>query len=832
MRAISYWFKQFRRSSFRILFLALVLAVAAIASVGVFAARIDAALQRDASQMLGGNLVLESTRNPSQAAWQAVLQKTDYAKVSKASSVQFPSVVSTATQDVLVSAKAVSEAYPLLGSLRIRNAQGKETEVAYGPEPGQVWVDQQVLDTLGLQLGQVLTLGQTQQVVSKVIVLEPERNGGFVNFAPRVMFHMNDLNATGLLGMGSRAKWRQYFTGPQAQIKRLEGELTPLLSASDEFQSIEKGRPEIAKTLDIAKDFLSMAALIASMIASVGIALSSHQFAKEQSQEMAVLKSLGFTPQQLLITSVQGLLMLSVFAGTLGVGLGWCAHWGLLTLLSGLVGVHLPWAGLYYIPLSMLLSLILLLGFAVLPLWRALQTPAMAVIRQQTPKTAQTRQGVWAVSLGCLCALGMCLLVVKNIKLALLLFVGFLVSALVFAFVFIGLLAILAKLLAQRQGAKAGINILHSMSKRSSSLVLQGVALSMGLSALLILAVVQGDLIQRWQAAIPEHAPNRFIFNIQPDQAATVQTELERVSPSTPRLYPMVRGRLLQINEQAISAQTYTDQRAQNLVQREFNLSYAQEKPSHNKIIQGQWFNPNIQAPQISLEKSMAERLGLKLGDRLGFDISGTLITAEVSSIRELRWDSMEVNFFAIFPTATLPDFPQTWITSVYLPPNQASAVGHRLLGQFPNLTLLDTEQLLAQIKKILAQVSQAVQFVFLFTVLAGGLVVLSCMLVGGKERIRHAAIYRALGASTQQLRQAAWIELGVLGILSGLVAAFVAQGVGWGVARFIFQFDYVLSPEFFLIGGSVGIIQSFVFAYWSVNTVSNAPVMHTLRQS
>lgn len=832
MRAIPYWFKQFRRSSFRILFLALVLAVAAIASVGVFAARIDAALQRDASQMLGGDVVIESTRNPSLAAWQAVLQKPEYAQVSKASSVQFPSVVSTPTQDVLVSAKAVSHGYPLLGSLRIRNAQGKETEVAYGPEPGQVWVDQQVLDTLGLQLGQVLTLGQTQQVVSNVIVLEPERNGGFVNFAPRVMFHMDDLKATGLLGLGSRAKWRLYLSAPQAQIKNLEGELSPVLSATDEFQSLEKGRPEIAKTLDIAKDFLSMAALIASMIACVGIALSSHHFAKEQAQEMAVLKSLGFTPRQLLTTAVQGLLMLTVLAGALGVGLGWCAHWGLLTLLSGLIGVRLPLAGLHYVPLSMLLSAVLLLGFAVLPLWRALQTPAMAVIRQQTQQTSRTRQVVWAVSLGGLCALGMCLLVVKNMKLALMLFVGFLATALVFALVFVGLLAILAKLLGQRQRAKANINILHSMSKRSSSLVLQGVALSMGLSALLILAVVQGDLIERWQAAIPEHAPNRFIFNIQPDQVPAVQAELEQVSPSALRLYPMVRGRLVQINEHTVSEQTYSDQRAKNLVQREFNLSYAQEKPSHNKIIQGQWFNARIQAPQISLEKSMAERLGLKLGDRLGFDIAGTLITAEVSSIRELRWDSMEVNFFAIFPTATWPDFPQTWITSVYLPPHQASAVGHHLLSQFPNLTLLDTAQLLSQIRKMLGQVSQAVQFVFLFTVLAGGLVVLSCMLVGGKERTRQAAIYRAMGASTQQLRRAAWIELGVLGSLSGVVAALVAQGVGWGVARFVFQFDYVLSPEFFLIGGSIGIILSFVFAYWSVNRVCNAPVMWALRQS
>lgn len=831
MSALSYWFKQFRRSSFRILFLALVLAVAAIASVGVFSARIDAALQRDAAQMLGGNLVIESGQNPSQAGWQSVLHKTEYDHVAKASSAQFPSVVSTDTQDVLVSLKAVDRSYPLLGTLRIRDEQGREEEVAHGPEQGQVWVDQQVLDALGLKLGQALTLGQTKQTVSKVIVLEPERNGGFVNFAPRVMFHMDDLASTGLLSLGSRARWRVYLAGPQAQLKRLEGELQPMLSASEEFQSLEKGRPEINKTLDIAKDFLSMAALIASMIASVGIALASHHFAKEQAQEMAVLKSLGFTPRQLLKTCVLGLIGLTLLAGSVGAGLGWCAHWGLLALLSGLIGVNLPLAGLYYLPLGIVLSAVLLMGFAVLPIWNALQTPAIAVIRQQEHKTKQTRQRIFSISLGSFGALSMCLLVVKNLKLAFLLFFGFAATALVFALLFVGLLAVFAKLLGQRVSTLARINVFQSMSKRTSPLVLQGVALSMGLSALLILAVVQGDLIARWQAAIPEHAPNRFIFNIQPDQVSQVQAELQRVTPTPIRLYPMVRGRLVQINGQTISEQTYSEQRAKNLVQRDLNLSYSQEKPSHNKVIQGQWFNSGIQNLQISVEKSMVERLGLKLGDRLGFDISGTIVTADISSIRELRWDSMEVNFFAIFPISALPDFPQTWITSVFLPPDQASAVGRHLLKQFPNLTVLDTAQLLSQIRKILAQVSQAVQFVFLFTVLAGGLVVLSCVLVGAKERMRQAAIYRAMGASTQQLRRAAWLELGVLGTLSGLVAALVAQSVGWGVARFVFEFDFALSPVFFLIGGGIGITLSFVFASWSVNQVCNAPVMNALRQ-
>ncbi|HEX4879924.1 MAG TPA: FtsX-like permease family protein [Limnobacter sp.] len=831
MQSIQYWVRQSRRTSFRILFIALVLAVAAISSVGVFSARIEAALARDATQILGGDLVIESKRNIDQADWLPVLEQAEFTQLKRAQSVVFPSVLPGDRVDLLVSLKAVSNTYPLRGQLTVRNANGEDEKVPHGPPPGEFWVDQGVLGSLGVQLGDQIQVGELKGPVTRVILVEPDRGGGFVNFAPRTMINMTDLPATQLLGLGSRATWRMYFTGPAPAIAALQDELGQRLTPVEEIETLENGRPEVSGTLERANDFLSMAALIGTMVACVGIALVAHLFAKEQASELAVLKSLGYTPSRLLKTWVIGMGALTLLAGALGVGLGWLAHWGLLALLAELVGVDLPLAGLHYLPMGTLLAALLLLGFAAVPTWYALRAPAVAVIRHQT-LTSGRGELLLSVLFGVFTAVGVCLLIVGNTVLALLLFAGFLGASAVFALLFWALLKGIAAASRRRPARGMRIDVFQSRSKRAGTLVLQGVSLSLGLGALLMLAVVQGDLIDRWQEAVPETAPNRFVFNIQPDQVQAVAQQLQAASSEPVRLYPMVRGRLSAINGEVITAQTFSDERARNTVERELNLSFADQLPSHNSISEGAWFDAKPGVAQVSVEDGVAKRLGIGLGDTLTFDIAGTPLAAQITSIRELRWDSMEVNFFMIFPTEVLQTFPQTWITSVYLNPDQAVDVSRRLVREFPNLTVLDTALIIGQIRVILAQVGQAIQFVFLFTVAAGGLVVVACVLTGARTRTREAAIYRALGASTQQLQRAAWLELAVLGALAGLVAATAAQGLGWGVAHFVFEFEYMMSPWHTLAGVVGGVLVSIVFGAWSVNRVCRAPVMHTLRQA
>lgn len=838
---VQFWFRQSRRASFRLLFLALVLAVAAISSVGVFSARLESALLRDATQMLGGDLVVESKRDIANASWYPLTQKDLPEGVKAASSVVFPSVIPSNQTDLLVSLKAVSDGYPLRGELTTRGA-GTDQKLTSGPPAGQAWVDESVLPSLDIQLGDSIAVGEARLKVTQIILVEPDRSPGFVNFAPRVMINAADLESTRLLGPGSRATWRAYFAGSNSNIAGLRKLIEPQMTSIEELETVEGGRPEVYGTLSRAKDFLAMSALIGTLVACVGIALVSHLFAKEQSTELAVLKSLGFTPNHLLRLWLAGLLGLTLSSGLVGVALGWLAHWGLMALLADLVGVQLPMAGLIYLPAGVGLAGLLLLGFAAVPAWYALKAPAVAVLRKQSLTTDGLLLAL-SLAFGLLTTVALCLLIVKNHTLALTLFAGFVAVCLAFAGLFWALLKALAKLDQQRSALGQGgrISVFQSMSKRSGTLVLQGVSLSLGLSALLILAVVQGDLIDRWQAVVPADAPNRFVFNIQPDQVGPIQNSLENTLQREVDLYPMVRGRLSGIRGETITANTFANPDAKRMVEREFNLSFTDQLPKLNKVEQGKWFNSEGESPatdsssvhaEVSIENSIAERLKIKLGDELTFDIAGTPLTATVTSIRDLRWDSMEVNFYVIFPPKVLKDFPQTWITAFYVEPGQAIALSRDLVRSYPNLTVLDTALVISQIRKILGQVSQAVQFIFLFTVGAGGLVVVACVLTGARSRTRESAIYRALGASSAQLQKAAWTELATIGALAGLVSALVAQALGWAVARFVFEFDYMISPTHIALGVIGGVLVSVLFGAWSVRKVCTAPVMSTLRQA
>ncbi|MFN4328070.1 MAG: ABC transporter permease [Limnobacter sp.] len=826
----TFWRTQWRRPAFRVLVLALVLAVAAITSVGVFSARIESALLRDASQMLGGDFVLETKRKPDLAPWWSTLSQPQYKGLSRSESVEFPSVLQAGERDLLVSVKVVDDTYPLRGQLRIQSSQAAEQAVKHGPPPGQVWVDSGVLGSLNIRLGDSIELGALHLPVTATILIEPDRSAGFVNFAPRVLFNRADLQASGLLGLGSRATWRVYFAGDQGLLSQLQGQVKPQLTPVDQVATLESGRPEVNGTLTRARDFLAMAALIGTLVACVGIGLVAHVFARELASELAILKSLGYTPGQLGRLWLGGLLGLALAAGLLGVALGWGAHWVLVLMLSKLLGVALPMAGVHFVFVGVLLAVGLLLGFAGVPAVIALKAPAIAVIRNQ--RLANTRVE-WALTIafGVCCGMAVCLLLVSNTTLALLLFSGFLACGFVFAAALWVLLTLAGQSVQRSAGASLWGSVMRSMAQRKSLLVLQGVSLTMGLSALLMLAVVQGDLMDRWRAAVPDNAPNRFVFNIQPDQVDSVRASLQQATEVPVRLYPMVRGRLTSINGNPVTAETFTEQRARNLVQREFNLSFADELPRRNTVIQGRWFTADARE-ELSIESSMAQRLGLTLGDTLEFDIAGTPVRAKVTSIRDLRWDSLDVNFFVLFPGQALSAYPQTWITSVHLPVSTAAAVSRQLVRDHPNLTVLDTEVIMSQARRILAQVSQAVQFVFGFTVLAGGLVVVACVLVGAQARARETAIFRALGASSQQLLRAAWLELALIGGLSGLIAASAAQALGWSAARFVFEFDYWMTPWLWLGGAGLGAVVSLLFGGRAVYRVCTVPVMQSLRQA
>ncbi|WP_369407351.1 ABC transporter permease, partial [Macromonas nakdongensis] len=368
----------------------------------------------------------------------------------------------------------------------------------------------------------------------------------------------------------------------------------------------------------------------------------------------------------------------------------------------------------------------------------------------------------------------------------------------------------------------------RQLCARPAYAVLQVSALSVGLLALVLLVLLRTDLISSWQRATPPDAPNRFVINVQPEQAEPFQAHLRAQGIGRYDWYPMVRGRLVAINGRAVAPEDFEGDRARRLVDREFNLSHSAERPPHNPVVAGRW-TPD-EAGAISVEEGLAQTLGLKLGDRLTFDIAGVPTEAAITSLRKVDWGSMHVNFFAMFPVARLQGVPLTYISAYRAP--ATPGFDNALVRAFPNVTNVDMSSTIAQVQQVLGQVIRAVEYLFGFTLAAGLVVLFAAVTATRSEREREFAILRAVGAQSGLLRQVQRAELVGVGLLAGVLASVVAVVVGWALARYAFEFDWTAQPWVPLAGGASGAVLALAAGWWGLRGVLRTPVMATLRQA
>jgi putative ABC transport system permease protein len=371
----------------------------------------------------------------------------------------------------------------------------------------------------------------------------------------------------------------------------------------------------------------------------------------------------------------------------------------------------------------------------------------------------------------------------------------------------------------------------QSLSRRSLFTGLQIASLAIAIMALLLLAVVRQDLMSAWKGSSPPDAPNRFLINIQPEQKAAIEQKLLGADVKKIVLYPMVRGRLTHINDQVVLPQDFEDSRAQRLVDREFNLSYGAELPDKNKVTAGTWHG-NTRMPEVSIEKGLAKTLSLKLGDSLVFDIAGIPVKANVTSIRELDWGSMRVNFFAILPPHLLSEMPQTWITAYKQGPlvPQVLPLDISVVAQFPNVTVVDVESALNQVQDVLNKLSAAVELLFGFTVIAGILVLAAALASTQDERLKDAGLLKTLGASQAQIRRAFYTELTVIGFISGLMASLGAIAVGWALATHVFEFNLPIPWIVIVYGVVFGVSACVLGGLWLQRKISHTSASEVLR--
>ena len=795
--ALKQTWRDFRAGDLRLLGLAVVVAVAAISSVGFLSDRVARALERDAGRMLGADLVVQMPTEASQA-WLDRAQAEGLAAIRV---WRFPSMVGSATGELqLASIKAVESGYPLRGELRTsRGITEPDEPTRQSPDVGTAWVDGQLLALLGLSVGDDLSVGQKTLTIDRVITYEPDRGVQFVNVAPRVLIRAEDLREAGLLGPGSRVSHSMLVAGETAPVNAYRQWLVPQLTEAQELMTIESGRPEITRTLERANEFLTLVVMIAVLIAAVAVALGARQFSQRQQPAIAVMRCCGATQSAVTRLLMVEFTIVALLGSLIGLSIGWAAQALLVNVMQGLISDTLPGIGIIPALQGLYAGFWLLFAFSLPPLQALRRVSASQILRRDVPAFPLQSIAGYVLAFA-----GFALLmwwIAGNLRYGFGLAAGFVVAAVVFGLMSYGALKIVSAvrpLLGHRPSWRFA---LAGLVRRRGSSVAQISALAVGMMAILLLTIVRTDLLQGWQQTLPPDAPNRFLINIQPDQVPSVDRALAQAGMNDVVFYPMVRGRVIEHNGRAISADDYTSPRAQRLLQRDFNLTYADSLPASSQIVSGAPLNPT--AMEVSMEREVANLLGVQVGDEIVFEIAGQPLAVQITSTRQVDWDSMQPNFFAILTPEALADQPQTYITSFHLPIEQAQ-VTQSLVREFPNLTVFDVGALLAQLQSVLDRVSVAIQGLFIFAIFAGAIVLAAALSSSRQERMREAALLRAIGATNDQLARAQRIELLGIGALAGLMAAAGATLAAWALATWVFEFAMQFSVTPWIVGLAV----------------------------
>ena len=860
--------RDLRAGELRLLIVAVALAVAALTAVGFFADRLKGGLERDALQLLGGDAVLRSDApTPPLFIEQAIALG-----LQVASTTTFPTMGRARNEDggavKLVAFKGVPEGYPLRGSLQTTNSVADAGEKTRDiPAPGMAWVDASLLDALGLKLGQTILLGDASFMLERIITQESDRGSGFMSFSPRVMVNQADVVATGLIQPASRINYRLAIAGDSAAVKKyIEWAKLEIAKPADaggsrvgqgvRLESLESGSPEMRQTLDRAEKFLNLVALLAAMLSAVAVAIVARGFAAKHLDDCAMLRVLGQSQRTIALAYAFEFIFAGLLASGIGVALGFVVHHGFVILLAGLVETSLPAATLWPVVFGLGMGLTLLLAFGLPPVLQLASVPPLRVIRRDVGNLKPVSLVVLLLGMAGFTAL---LLAASNdLKLGFIAVGGFAAAVAVFAAASFAAVKLLRAGVSESTAPRWLVLATRQLSARPVYAVVQTTALAVGLLALMLLVLLRTDLVDSWRSATPPDAPNRFVINVQPDQSEAFQQALRDGGVRKFDWFPMIRGRLVAVNGRNVTPDDYTDDRARRLVDREFNLSNSEQLPGHNQIVAGDWTVGEKNA--VSVEDGLAKTLGLQLGDTLGFDIGGQRSDAKITSLRKVDWGSMRVNFFVMYPVADLGDVPVSFISAFRAPSPatttaesttrsavnsqgvQADATSRSsqrtpsfdndLVRAFPNITNIDMSSTLAQVQRVLDQVVRAVEFLFGFTLAAGLVVLFAAITATREERAREFAIMRAVGAQASLLRQVQRAELAGVGLLAGFLASVVSLAVGWGLARYVFDFSWTGSWTVPLLGSLAGAVLALAAGWWGLRSVLNTPVIETLRRA
>ncbi|MDI9237717.1 FtsX-like permease family protein [Lysobacter sp. LF1] len=829
MRTATLAWRQLRRDlaagDVRILIAALVLAVLAVTAVGFVTDRAERALAMEANRLLGGDAVVRADT----PITGAVREAADAPQLQRTETMELQTMIRVGERLQLGDLRALGEGFPLRGSFRIVDAGGAERDAGRVPERGTVWMSRAGADTLGATLGDEIALGDSRFRLSALVVQEPDAALDYFNVAPKVFLNLADVSATGLVQEGSRIRYRLVVAGPAAAVEHFVATAKPALGRGQRLETISDARPEIRSALDRAGRFLGLAALVSVVLAAVAVAMAARRHSARHLSGTAVMRCLGATQRTLVGIQVGELLLLGVIASTIGVVIAFALQWAIGGWLAQALKLSIPPASWLPALQGYGVGLVVLMAFGAPPVLALRRVPALRVLRRDLDPTEPS---AWLVAIAGLVGLGALLWwKAGSAALGLSMLVGIVATLAVLALLAWLLIVVVRRTRSRLRGSlRYG---LANVSRRAGASIAQVSALGLGLMALLLLTFVRTDLLDRWQLALAEEAPNRFIVNVQDDQVADVRAFIAAQGVAPPTLFPMIRGRLVAHNGKPVTGKVYVEQgeRAQRLAEREFNLSVTDRLRDDNRVTAGEFWTGRTPAkPEVSVEEDFAERLGWKIGDRVSFDIAGQPFSATITSLRSVDWESFRPNFFVIASPGSLDGFPASHITAVSVPPQRTRFTAD-LVERFPNLSVIDVDAVLKQVRSTADQVSTVVEVVFYFSLAAGLLVLMAAVSASQDERLLEGGVMRAIGGSRRQLRLAQASEFAAIGLLSGLTAAIAASVLAGVVATRVFDLPWEADWRLAAAGAAVGVLAALLAGLFATRRVLDAPPSVTLRE-
>ncbi|HZH42628.1 MAG TPA: FtsX-like permease family protein [Lysobacter sp.] len=837
MNAFALAWRQLRRDlaagEIRILFAALVLAVLAVSAVGFVTDRAERALLLEANRLLGGDALVRADapiEGPIRAASRAPgLRVAETQEMSSMIRVGRGEDARLQLGDL----RALGDGFPLRGAFRIVDASGAERAAAGIPAPGTLWMSRAGADQLGARVGDAIGIGEAELRLAALVVQEPDAGLDYFDVAPRVFLNARDLPATALVQEGSRIRYRLVVAGTPDAVERFVAVAKRERGRGQRLETIGEARPEVRSALDRAGRFLGLAALISVVLAAIAVAMAARRHSARHLAGAAVMRCLGAAQRTLVAIHLGELVLLGVAASAIGVAIAYALQWGIGLWLAQAMKLDIPAAGITPALQGLGVGLVVLLAFGAPPVLALRRVPALRVLRNDLDPTEPS---AWIVLLAGLAGLAALLWwQAGSPTLALAMLVGIAATLGVLALLAWALIVVVRRARSRLRGSlRYG---LANVSRRAATSIAQVAALGLGLMALLLLTFVHGDLLDRWQLALQGRAPNRFVINVQPDQIAPLRAFVAERGLDAPELYPMIRARLLAHNGRPVDGGSYAargedfdGQRARRLAEREFNLSMASALRADNEVVAGRFWDARTPArPELSVEERFAQTLGWKLGDRIVFDIAGSRFEGTITSLRRVDWESFRPNFFVLASPGSLDGFPASHITALHVPPAQTRFTA-ALVERFPNLTVIDVEAVLRQVRNTADQVRTVVQVVFWFALAAGILVLLAAISASQDERLLEGGVMRVLGGSRAQLRLAQASEFAAIGLLAGLVAAIAASVLAGVIAVQVFDIPWRPDPGMAVAGGVIGMLAALLAGLWATRRVLDTPPSVTLR--